>query len=75
MISDYLNRTLPSTEELPCSDDIPVDNVGVSTSRSEDQNFLPNVLLFLLRSISRPTSRSRYQSRSLTRLNLVAKRL
>ena len=40
MISDYLNRTLPSTEELPCSDDIPVDN--------EDQNFLPNVLLFLL---------------------------
>ncbi len=40
MISDYLNRTLPSTEELPCSDDIPVDN--------EDQNYLPNVLLFLL---------------------------
>jgi Uma2 family endonuclease len=40
MISDYLHRTLPSTEELPCSDDIPVDN--------EDQNFLPNVLLFLL---------------------------
>ena len=36
MISDYLNRILPSTEELPCSDDIPVDN--------EDQNFLPNVL-------------------------------
>ena len=51
MISDYLNRTLPSTEELPCSDDLPVDNVGVSTSRSEDQNFLPNVLLFLLSSI------------------------
>ena len=32
--------TLPSTEELPCSDDIPVDN--------EDQNFLPNLLLFML---------------------------
>ncbi len=43
MISDYLNRALPSTEELPCSDDTPVDN--------EDQNFLPNVLLFLLGSI------------------------
>jgi Uma2 family endonuclease len=43
MISDYLNRILPSTEELPCSDDLPVDN--------EDQNFLPNVLLFLLNSI------------------------
>jgi Uma2 family endonuclease len=43
MISDYLNRILPSTEELPCSDDTPVDN--------EDQNFLPNVLLFLLSSI------------------------
>jgi Uma2 family endonuclease len=43
MISDYLNRILPSTEELPCSDDKPVDN--------EDQNFLPNVLLFLLSSI------------------------
>jgi Uma2 family endonuclease len=33
-------RTLPSTEELPCSDDTPVDN--------EDQNYLPNFLLFLL---------------------------
>ena len=43
MISDYLNRILPSTEELPCSDDIPVDD--------EDQNFLPNVLLFLLSSM------------------------
>lgn len=31
---------LPSTEELPGSDDIPVDN--------EDQNFLPNLLLFML---------------------------
>jgi Uma2 family endonuclease len=43
MISNYLNSSLPSTEELPCSDDTPVDN--------EDQNFLPNVLLFLLSSI------------------------
>lgn len=31
---------LPSTEELPCSDETPVDN--------EDQNYLPNFLLFLL---------------------------
>jgi Uma2 family endonuclease len=34
---------LPSSDELPCSDDTPVDN--------EDQNLLPNVLLFLLNSI------------------------
>ncbi|GAB4478749.1 MAG: Uma2 family endonuclease [Elainellaceae cyanobacterium] len=34
---------LPSSEELPCSDDTPVDN--------EDQNLLPNILLFLLNSI------------------------
>jgi len=40
MLSDHLKIALPSTDELPCSDDIPVDN--------EDQNFLPNVLLFLL---------------------------
>jgi Uma2 family endonuclease len=33
-------QQLPSTDELPCSDDTPVDN--------EDQNLLPNVLLFLL---------------------------
>ena len=31
---------LPSSDELPCSDDTPVDN--------EDQNWLPNVLLFVL---------------------------
>ncbi len=31
---------LPSTDELPSSDDTPVDN--------EDQNLLPNILLFLL---------------------------
>jgi Uma2 family endonuclease len=34
---------LPSTNELPCSDDTPVDN--------EDQNLLPNILLFLLKGI------------------------
>jgi Uma2 family endonuclease len=34
---------LPSTHELPCSDDTPVDN--------EDQNLLPNVLLFLLKTV------------------------
>lgn len=34
---------LPTSDELPCSDDTPVDN--------EDQNLLPNVLLFLLSSI------------------------
>jgi Uma2 family endonuclease len=35
--------TLPTTADLPCSDDTPVDN--------EDQNFLPNLLLFILESI------------------------
>jgi len=34
---------LPSTDELPCSDDTPVDN--------EDQNLLPNLLLFMLASL------------------------
>jgi len=34
---------LPSTAELPCSDDTPVDN--------EDQNLLPNLLLFVLMSL------------------------
>jgi Uma2 family endonuclease len=43
MLSDYLKIGLPSTDKLPCSDDVPVDN--------EDQNFLPNILLFLLNSI------------------------
>lgn len=33
-------QKLPTSAELPCSDDTPVDN--------EDQNFLPNFLLFLL---------------------------
>lgn len=44
MLSDKPKTViLPSTEELVCSDDIPVDN--------EDQNFLPNILLFILTSI------------------------
>ena len=34
---------LPTSAELPCSDDTPVDN--------ENQNFLPNLLLFLLKFI------------------------
>jgi Uma2 family endonuclease len=41
MVQADPNRTsLPSSAELPCSDDIPVDN--------ENQNFIPNLLLFLL---------------------------
>ncbi|WP_375474117.1 Uma2 family endonuclease [uncultured Nostoc sp.] len=36
-------RQLPSSAELSCSDDTPVDN--------EDQNFIPNLLLFLLQYI------------------------
>jgi Uma2 family endonuclease len=36
-------KNLPTTAELPCSDDTPVDN--------EDQNLLPNILLFLLKAI------------------------
>ncbi len=43
MVSQPLSASLPSTAELPCSDDIPVDN--------EDQNLLPNLLLFLLASL------------------------
>jgi Uma2 family endonuclease len=43
MISESLRQTLPTTAELPCSDDTPVDN--------EDQNLLPNLLLFLLTSL------------------------
>ena len=43
MPSAELNLDLPSTEDLPCSDDTPVDN--------EDQNLLPNLLLFVLSSI------------------------
>jgi Uma2 family endonuclease len=43
MISTHLKSGLPSTEELPCSDDTPVDN--------EDQNLLPNLLLLVLTQI------------------------
>ena len=39
---------LPSTQELPCSDDTPVVLSVGSLSRSEDQNLLPNLLLFVL---------------------------
>ena len=40
MIYTDLDKNLPTSDELPCSDDTAVDN--------EDQNFLPNYLLFLL---------------------------
>lgn len=40
MLPSDLQYTLPSSDELLDSDDLPVDN--------EDQNFVPNVLLFLL---------------------------
>ncbi|MGI0489420.1 Uma2 family endonuclease [Pantanalinema rosaneae CENA516] len=40
MAAPDLKRSLPTGDELPCSDDTPVDN--------EDQNFIPNFLLFLL---------------------------
>ena len=40
MVITNRHADLPTSNELPCSDDIPVDN--------EDQNFLPNYLLFLL---------------------------
>lgn len=40
MVKSIPPYTLPSSAELPCSDDTPVDN--------EDQNFIPNRLLFLL---------------------------
>lgn len=43
MVKSNLYQHLPSSNELPCCDDIPVDN--------EDQNFIPNFLLFLLNSI------------------------
>ncbi len=42
MVFQPLER-LPSTDELPCSDDTPVDN--------EDQNLLPNLLLLSLASL------------------------
>ena len=40
VMSSFLLQNLPSTADLPCSDDTPVDN--------EDQNLLPNLLLLLL---------------------------
>ncbi|NJM47746.1 MAG: hypothetical protein HC860_17580 [Alkalinema sp. RU_4_3] len=40
MLASDLKLPLPSTEELPSSDDTPVDN--------EDQNLLPNLLLLML---------------------------
>ncbi|MBE9137526.1 Uma2 family endonuclease [Nodosilinea sp. LEGE 07088] len=40
MVKADLYQNLPTSDELPCSDDTPVDN--------EDQNLLPNYLLFLL---------------------------
>ncbi|MEO1402906.1 MAG: Uma2 family endonuclease [Cyanobacteria bacterium J06635_1] len=43
MVSNPLKITLPSTADLPCSDDTPVDN--------EDQNLLPNLLLLALASL------------------------
>jgi Uma2 family endonuclease len=43
MISKPLLQSLPSTADLPCSDDTPVDN--------EIQNLLPNLLLLLLTSL------------------------
>lgn len=43
MLSADLKQNLPTSEELPGSDDTPVDN--------EDQNFLPNFLLFLLETL------------------------
>ena len=39
-LTENLKQSLPTSDELPCSDDTPVDD--------EDQNFLPNFLLFLL---------------------------
>jgi Uma2 family endonuclease len=43
MVNADLYTNLPTSDELPCSDDTPVDN--------EDQNLLPNYLLFLLQLI------------------------
>ncbi|MEM8504481.1 MAG: Uma2 family endonuclease [Cyanobacteria bacterium P01_D01_bin.1] len=43
MVQSKLKTHLPSGSELPDSDDIPVDN--------EDQNLLPNILLFVLNTL------------------------
>jgi Uma2 family endonuclease len=41
MVKSDVYRNLPTSDELPDSDDLPVDH--------EDQNLIPNVLLFLLK--------------------------
>lgn len=51
MVNYPRDRILPTSAELPCSDDMPVDNVDRRAWRSLDQNFIPNLLLFLLESI------------------------
>ncbi|MEM9944511.1 MAG: Uma2 family endonuclease [Cyanobacteria bacterium P01_D01_bin.36] len=43
MVAAPKKQLLPSTEDLPCSDDTPVDN--------EEQNLLPNLLMLLLSEI------------------------
>ena len=43
MVKSEPHLNLPTTNELPCSEDTPVDN--------QDQNFIPNLLLFILESI------------------------
>jgi Uma2 family endonuclease len=43
MVQSDPKLRLPTSAELPCSDDTPVDN--------ENQNLLPNILLFLLKFI------------------------
>jgi Uma2 family endonuclease len=43
MVQSDPKLRLPTSAELPCSDDTPVDN--------ENQNFIPNLLLFLLKFI------------------------
>ncbi|HEY9893795.1 MAG TPA: Uma2 family endonuclease [Candidatus Sericytochromatia bacterium] len=43
MVQSDPKLKLPTSAELPCSDDTPVDN--------ENQNLLPNILLFLLKFI------------------------
>lgn len=40
MLQSDLKQVLPNSDELPCSDDTPVDN--------EYQNLIPNILLFVL---------------------------
>ncbi|BAY07833.1 Uma2 family endonuclease [Calothrix sp. NIES-2098] len=51
MVKSKPYQALPTSAELPCSDDTPVDNVDQRAWRSLDQNFIPNLLLFILESI------------------------